>query len=204
MFILEFQDTRFPVRPEMVLGRSAYCSLVLPHGSVSRRHAVVRLVEGGAEVEDLESRNGTFVNDVRAEGVVRLAHGDQLRMGDCQLRFYDSAQLPDGVPATDTARLSQVGEGSESATGPITRDTSLELLEAIVGQLEQVGEMGRSDAIQRAVDTLLAGGDLSGETSSRLATIVRKVHELSISDEVKAWASDALEQLDSPPTTTQQ
>ncbi len=45
------------------------------YGMVSRRHAVIRAVREGYLVEDL-SRNGTFVNNIRIRGSVRLSFGD--------------------------------------------------------------------------------------------------------------------------------
>jgi pSer/pThr/pTyr-binding forkhead associated (FHA) protein len=49
---------------------------------ISRRHASLRPVEGGLEISDLQSSNGTFVNGSRINGGHRLAPGDVIRMGD--------------------------------------------------------------------------------------------------------------------------
>ena len=48
---------------------------------VSRRHAVVRPVDGGLEIDDLGSTNGTWVNGERIEGATRLAAGDVVGVG---------------------------------------------------------------------------------------------------------------------------
>src|SRR5947209_8263840 len=48
---------------EAVLGRNATCQVVLNVPAVSREHAVVRRVNGQYFIEDLQSRNGTFVNN---------------------------------------------------------------------------------------------------------------------------------------------
>jgi len=57
----------------MVIGRQSDCDIVLDSNSVSRRHAEV-VADGGAFfVEDLGSRNGTYVNGRKIEGRTRLA-----------------------------------------------------------------------------------------------------------------------------------
>ncbi|HVC94518.1 MAG TPA: FHA domain-containing protein [Pirellulales bacterium] len=45
-----------------VLGRDADCEIVLGFSAVSRRHAQITLIDDDYYIEDLQSRNGTFVN----------------------------------------------------------------------------------------------------------------------------------------------
>jgi pSer/pThr/pTyr-binding forkhead associated (FHA) protein len=52
---------------------------------VSRRHAIIRIAEGEATLEDLGSRNGTFVGKRRADGVITLNDGDAIRLGSVVL-----------------------------------------------------------------------------------------------------------------------
>jgi pSer/pThr/pTyr-binding forkhead associated (FHA) protein len=69
---------------ELVIGRSSYCSLILEHGSVSRIHAVLRVVGADGteiEIEDLGSSNGTFVNGQRLTGPTRVALGADVKIG---------------------------------------------------------------------------------------------------------------------------
>jgi class 3 adenylate cyclase len=72
----------------MVIGRAAdQCELVIPHATVSRRHARL-LIDGDAlQVEDLGSTNGTAVNGTvaRAGTPVHLQTGSRLRVGDVEL-----------------------------------------------------------------------------------------------------------------------
>jgi hypothetical protein len=66
-----------------ILGRSAKCDLVVQDHASSRRHA--RLTLGGAPravfLEDLESRNGTYVNGDRIDGRTHLDDGSRIRIG---------------------------------------------------------------------------------------------------------------------------
>jgi pSer/pThr/pTyr-binding forkhead associated (FHA) protein/S1-C subfamily serine protease len=71
---------RFPVVSELVIGRED-ADLLLDDPQVSRRHAVVRAVDGGLEIEDLGSANGTSVNGARLDGPQRLRSGDEIAIG---------------------------------------------------------------------------------------------------------------------------
>src|SRR4029079_16250015 len=59
----------------LVIGRDEGCNLVLDDSKVSRRHAYLQEIDGGVEVGDLGSSNGTFVNGRRLERPVNLAAG---------------------------------------------------------------------------------------------------------------------------------
>ena len=57
---------------------------------VSRKHAVIRVVDNGLVVEDLNSQNGTWLNEQRLtpNKPRSLSHGDQLRLGQLILFVY--------------------------------------------------------------------------------------------------------------------
>jgi diguanylate cyclase (GGDEF)-like protein len=60
--------------------------------SVSRRHASIQEEEGGFTVLDLQSTNGTFVNEERVTSQ-KLKDGDYLHVGNCIYRFLASGNL---------------------------------------------------------------------------------------------------------------
>jgi len=62
------------------VGRSTRCDIVIKHVSVSRRHAELRFDGQNISLCDLQSRNGTYVNDVRVS-VAEINEGDRLRFG---------------------------------------------------------------------------------------------------------------------------
>ena len=66
---------------ENVVGRDAGTALWIDHPSVSRRHARIVVGDGKAMVEDLESKNGTFLNGRRIRKRMALTDGDELRIG---------------------------------------------------------------------------------------------------------------------------
>jgi ABC transport system ATP-binding/permease protein len=84
-----------PATPGMTIGR-AECDVELNDPDVSRRHAVVRRVNGGLALEDLESTNGTFVNETRISGIAEIDVGDRVRFGNTvwRLAAADSDDRP--------------------------------------------------------------------------------------------------------------
>lgn len=66
----------------VLIGRAPESDLVLDDGEVSGQHArVTPSPDGSATVEDLESTNGTFINENELTGPSRLDPGDQLLVG---------------------------------------------------------------------------------------------------------------------------
>jgi pSer/pThr/pTyr-binding forkhead associated (FHA) protein len=71
---------------ELYVGREGQ-QLVVDDLEVSRRHAVLRSSSQGVTVEDLGSRNGTFVNGERIDRVTLLAAGDVVKFGTTSFAF---------------------------------------------------------------------------------------------------------------------
>ena len=83
----------FALVSSTLLGRAADNAICLDDPLVSAHHARISFAGGQWLVEDLGSRNGTRVNDLRVESPVALASGDVLRVGGLSLRF-ESGPLP--------------------------------------------------------------------------------------------------------------
>lgn len=66
---------------EVFVGRASSCTLVLSDDYASSRHA--RFIRNGNDwfVEDLESRNGTYLNEQRIDQLEALTRGDSIRVG---------------------------------------------------------------------------------------------------------------------------
>jgi len=70
----------------VVIGRETSATLCVADASVSRRHSQIEREAESFVIEDLESLNGTFVNDVPVKRR-ELEHGDRVRIGDSQFIF---------------------------------------------------------------------------------------------------------------------
>src|SRR5688500_599792 len=69
-----------------VIGRETAANVCIADASVSRRHTRIARQDNGFVITDLESLNGTFVNDLPVKTRI-LQHGDRLRIGDSQFVF---------------------------------------------------------------------------------------------------------------------
>jgi diguanylate cyclase (GGDEF)-like protein len=70
----------------LVIGRASDCDVRIEDHSVSRRHARIQPGADGFYAIDLQSTNGTYINDVPAS-MYKLKDGDYVRVGNCIYRF---------------------------------------------------------------------------------------------------------------------
>src|SRR5688500_5218107 len=106
------QRVELPPSGRLVLGRGEGAEVLVADSAVSRLHARVSIVDGAARVEDLESQNGTFVNDERLVGGRPLAPSDVIRLGDTVVVYcaHGAGKAPRGEVVTFealSARLEQ-------------------------------------------------------------------------------------------------
>ena len=111
--------------PETVLGRSPDCDIVLEVGAVSRRHARIVAEENGDGpkrffIEDLKSRNGTFVNEAKVAGRVELHDHDQIQICDLVFIFHHGQTFSDGTVTIDDQSAMFYDDISDIGAGPST------------------------------------------------------------------------------------
>ena len=73
------------MKDEISIGRGEDNDVVIPHASVSRQHARLMRRDGGFELMDLNSTNGSYVEDRQIHGSAFLSSGSHVRLGD--IRF---------------------------------------------------------------------------------------------------------------------
>jgi len=100
-----------PWGAEVTIGRDPTCQLVLPlaQGGVSRVHAYLRpdLPADGWQICDLDSTNGTYVNDRRVQGCWPLQEGDRIRLGHHgpQFVFEERSDLAEAMASGATGAV---------------------------------------------------------------------------------------------------
>jgi pSer/pThr/pTyr-binding forkhead associated (FHA) protein len=72
---------------EHVIGREPSASVHVPASVVSRRHARLVVTGDTVTLEDLSSKNGTFIGKTRLQAPQPLRDGDEIRIGDLTLTF---------------------------------------------------------------------------------------------------------------------
>jgi pSer/pThr/pTyr-binding forkhead associated (FHA) protein len=118
----------------VTVGRGRDADLVLTDELVSRHHAQVTPAGSGAVVEDLGSRNGTFVNGEAIHGPTHLTPGDQLQLGVTLVELRSAIQIaerpsavhrippPLAVPPRTPDYLAGAGSWAADGTDPRAAD----------------------------------------------------------------------------------
>lgn len=127
-----------------VIGREKGCDILLENGAVSRNHARILEHHGTYYIEDMRSRNSTFLNDKRLEGKVQLNDNDRIGICDMVLHFQltgsselppvaqplPTANLPKGAPTPGPFRIVDPEAGlPEIVSVPLHNDTRIPAVE---------------------------------------------------------------------------
>jgi two-component system cell cycle response regulator len=80
---------RMPAGSVKTIGRSSGAEFILDAPLVSRLHCQLTANDDGLQVKDLDSTNGTFVNDDRITSA-QLRAGDRLKVGRVELKVSRS------------------------------------------------------------------------------------------------------------------
>lgn len=109
-----------PLADRLTVGREEDNDIQLSDPSVSKHHAVIRLVKGRPVIDDLESRNGTFVNNERVRKSL-LRPGDRIGLGKSTIRFIEETASAKNRLGTETQDLTAADIRQDTAV----RDDSL-------------------------------------------------------------------------------
>ena len=81
-------------KPVMRIGRGSNNDIVVPSDSVSRQHAQLERRGADLVISDLQSTNGTYINNERVNVEEwRLRRGDQLRVGDTVFKYLSGSDI---------------------------------------------------------------------------------------------------------------
>ena len=114
---------RLPSDNEVMIGRDELCQIRLASSDVSRHHCVLRMTPDGVVARDLDSRNGTYLNETLMEEETLLKPGDILRIGPIVLQVPGAAGHLQRASDDDIASWLSVS-GIES-TEASSRDTTI-------------------------------------------------------------------------------
>jgi ribosomal protein L40E len=118
------------------IGRGSDCEIQIADPRSSRHQAIIRLVEGGYEVQDLGSTNGTYLNHIQLLSPTRLQDGDLIRIGETYLKVIGSrsasatAPTPRRLPAEPQPSVPDKAEveiGSKAEPLGLAEEPQLEL-----------------------------------------------------------------------------
>jgi pSer/pThr/pTyr-binding forkhead associated (FHA) protein len=161
-FALRYRERDFPLgEGRFMIGRSEDCQLRLDDPLASRNHAVLIINANDVALEDLESRNGVFVNQRKLNGRTVLSHGDRLRIGTQELILLDRG----AKKGAETLVQRRVTEGFDT-------------LGVLGGLADKALSMGRTDEAERILSRQL------------LSLLGAAEQERELSEEIFSKASD--------------
>jgi hypothetical protein len=94
---------------EMTIGRGNDADIVLPERQVSRYHSKILYHDGRYLLEDLGSKNGTFLNGQQVTGTVPIQDGDEIQIALCVRMLFvgtdATVPLSFDIPRRDSAGM---------------------------------------------------------------------------------------------------
>src|SRR5271169_2634047 len=159
-------------RTEIVLGRGADCDIQIDRDSVSRRHARVFRSGESWSVEDLQSTNGSYVNDVPVTKSV-LRDADFLKIGAAIFKFLSGS----GIEASYHEEIYKMTivdalTGAHNKRGHLTGDYVLrEMSRRLLGRVrreELLARYGGEEFAAVLPETDITGARTFGEQIRRL------------------------------------
>jgi hypothetical protein len=100
---------RWLIKDTMMVGRDAECDVVIPDRQVSRYHARLTHVDDGVLLEDLASKNGSFIGGQRITEPALLQDGDLIQIALVQNFVYLSSDAT--MPMDYSQPATRVGSG---------------------------------------------------------------------------------------------
>lgn len=148
-------------RPVTTIGRSSMNDLPIPDKMLSRQHArIVRDGNGGLAIEDMGSRNGTFVNGEKLTALLPLKSGDRITVGGVTLKVESESTTRvriDEFAGDDALDNTILKASAELLRKPTETDPRLpaEQLSKLIDSLRVVNELTIELLKDISVDELL-------------------------------------------------
>jgi transcriptional regulator with GAF, ATPase, and Fis domain len=140
------------------IGRDPSNRLTIPDLAVSRQHCIIGIVNETAEISDLDSHNGTFVNTIPVSERA-LQHGDVLRVGQSELIYLAGADSAPEVPcvrfgdqtSTETLKTITLYDTTEWSLAPTDMGRMARDLNALVKISHTINSIRDPDALQQSL-----------------------------------------------------
>ncbi|MEM7355133.1 MAG: sigma 54-interacting transcriptional regulator [Acidobacteriota bacterium] len=168
------------------VGSDPSCHLCLPQAGVSKRHARLVVEDGRVQVEDLASKNGTFVNDQQIDARA-IEPGDRVTFGAVSLFLEtiapEEARLAIDLGQPTTAQSTNAETSTYFASSSASARRDLEILDAFVRRLQPDDSASLAPALADLCRELaLAGLCLFQISSSREPLLLASAGRLDALD----------------------
>jgi predicted component of type VI protein secretion system len=151
---------------KLLIGRAEECD-VRPLGEeVSRRHCALVEEAAGLTVEDLKSRNGTYVNGVRIAAKVTVADGDIVRVGPLELKVSCVVPTPAATAPMDEVSRWLMADDEPAGMFDTTQTMSVsDVAAAAAPAAAHAGDGSSVSSVPVGAEAAAAVGDSSAAAS---------------------------------------
>ncbi len=152
---------------KILIGRAEECDIRPLGEEVSRRHCAVVAEGDGLTVQDLKSRNGTYVNGVRIAAKVTAADGDVIRVGPLELKV--SCVVPAAANALDD--VSRWLMADDEPAGMFDTTQTVRASDVMPSAVAQQGDDSAASALPVGAEPAAGAGDSSVSSVAALSGI---------------------------------
>ncbi len=153
---------------KFLIGRSESCQLRPKSESVSRKHCIIVLKDNRVLIQDLKSRNGTYVNDKRlpVDKAKILKAGDQLRIGKLSFELV----VEHGLQGTKKPEVTDMGDAAARTVEAGSHDSRFEAVDVDAwldeaDQIDRVRKLSDPETRQFRLDQIADEDDSSASDS---------------------------------------
>lgn len=176
------EGTEIPISGDkFLIGRSESCQLRPKSDSISRKHCILVIRDGRVLIQDLKSRNGTYVNEKRlpSDRAKILSAGDAVKIGKLSFEIV----IEHGLKGNKKPQVADIGDAAERTVQD--SDSRFEEVD-VTGWLDEADQIDRVRKLSdpetrqfRVSDLKQAEADAEDSSSSSLSD---DSTELSVSD----------------------
>jgi hypothetical protein len=150
----ELTGQEISIDRDILVGRHQSADIVLQAGEISRKHAAFLLKDQALWLQDLNSSNGTFVNDVRIEHETLLKEGDIIQFAG--LKFSVLAPAKEIEPALAETEIVPTSEQPSEAVAASETAAATPVEPAPKTAAEQMNDQGMPELTERDANVQLS------------------------------------------------
>ncbi|MEW5957443.1 MAG: FHA domain-containing protein [Chloroflexota bacterium] len=159
------------------LGRANNCQVVIDSDFASRRHAQIVRRDEGYWLRDLDSKNGTLLNNEPLSGEIALTDGAEIRIGEAVFYFVDPlvTRTQPGVAGSSASIFVEAETRSVWLHGqPLEPALSMKQFELLLYLYQRAGEAVSKDELASAVWPESAGDAIYDYQIDKMVSRVRE------------------------------
>jgi len=167
----------FVDQPVLLIGRDAHCDVPVADRQVSRQHASITLESEGYILQDLGSKNGTFVNGREIDGPHLLQDGDEIQIALCCKLAFVAAEATAPVIMDEPAiglRMDLESKRVWVAGRELDPPLSLAQYRLLALLYEEPGRVYSRDAV---VEAVWPEDDRDGISEQAIDALARRLRE---------------------------